>query len=561
MFKDKNTKVYEFLALFTMCIGTVIGSGIFVKNNTLLIETGNPIIAIILWVVVGISCVLTVYVFIEIASTTRDKGNGTIGNWTKILINRKTASFFSILYLIVYVPGAQSVFSAGFVTYLFIAIGQPLSADIQLTIMMLVGISVLIICAIVNGFKPMWSDKFHHGATFFKFIPLIACLIAGFIMTSSASAIGNEGSFPGTTQSEMWSTSNFGVDLFIRGFGPILFAFDGYIFIANRQKHIKHKEVVAKALVAGMIFIAIFYVLMAVSLFLGSPDGSIVKLLEKIFSGGAEYPALGAKNAARIFSNICLMIICFQGVNIFSMIGTRGLESDAQAKLIYTKSRQMNFVKAALVQLFVSLIIFVALILLANYTVESQILKTSVNSTTYEIWRPEYINNYLSPKGIDISKWVEGDFVKAYIEDVNGSMAFYAGMMSSTAAAFGFLMVSVTLIAGLVNRYLKRVETVKVKGFLVIGIPASFLMGLFFLLAIAGFLIPTNVLNGSASWINSSGMWFFIYLVAGLGSSFGYWLYQEYRFKKDPFKTGFEGEIESTDLVENKRNIFFQKNK
>lgn len=557
MAKGKNTKLYEFLALFTMCIGTVICSGIFIKNNTLLIETGNPIIAIILWIFVGISCILSVYVFIEIASTTRNSGNGTIGNWTKILIGRKIASFFAILYVTVYVPAVQVIFAAGFVTYFFSALGIPLAANVQFTIMMVLGIALLLICATVNGLKPLWSDRFHHYATFFKFIPLIVCLIAGFILMSATSALSNGGSFEGTTQAGAWSSSKFGVESFIRGFGPILFAFDGYIYIANRQKHIKHKEIIAKALITGMIFIAIFYTLMAVSLFLGSPDGSIVKLLEKIFSGGAANPSEAAMNAARIFSNICLMFICLQGANAFSMIGARGLESDAHAKLIYTKNRQMSFVKASAIQLVVSLVMFILLITLASFTVKSSILSTTIQSVDFEQWKGQY-QNYLSNKQIDYSNWKHFNMIatKAYIEDINNSMTFYAGMMSSTAAAFGFLMVCVTLVAGLANRYYKKVETIKVKWFLTIGIPASILIGLFSLLAILGFLIPHNVWTGEASWINSSGMWFLIYLILGLGTSFGYWIYQEYRFKKDPFKTGFDGEIEESEKIHKIKDNF-----
>ncbi|SYV96621.1 Uncharacterised protein, partial [Mycoplasma putrefaciens] len=46
--KNKG-KMFEFLTLFAMVIGTVVGAGIYIKNKEVLTGTHNPIIAIILW--------------------------------------------------------------------------------------------------------------------------------------------------------------------------------------------------------------------------------------------------------------------------------------------------------------------------------------------------------------------------------------------------------------------------------------------------------------------------------------------------------------------------------
>jgi|GEM_PF-857588 len=75
-----RTKSFEFMTLFMMVLGTVVGSGIYMKNSELLQQAKNPIIGIILWLIVGIVCVLSVIVFMEISSSTRHFGNGTMGN-------------------------------------------------------------------------------------------------------------------------------------------------------------------------------------------------------------------------------------------------------------------------------------------------------------------------------------------------------------------------------------------------------------------------------------------------------------------------------------------------
>ncbi|MBY7703836.1 hypothetical protein JIY74_26610 [Vibrio harveyi] len=45
--KNKG-RLFEFLTLFAMVVGTVIGAGIYIKNKLILEATHNPIIAIIL---------------------------------------------------------------------------------------------------------------------------------------------------------------------------------------------------------------------------------------------------------------------------------------------------------------------------------------------------------------------------------------------------------------------------------------------------------------------------------------------------------------------------------
>ncbi|ATZ18455.1 amino acid permease [Williamsoniiplasma somnilux] len=542
MLKHKSRKM-EFLALFIMVIGTVIGSGIYVKNKALLTDTQNPIISIVLWGIVGIVCMMSVYVFIEIASSTKNHGNGTIGNWAKLFINRKVASFFSILYLVAYVPAAQSIFTAMFVTYFFAAIGKPISVGIQVSVLLVVGIILLIGFAIINAYKKQWADKIQIYATVFKFIPLFIALIAGFAMVSTdLGAMWNNGNYPGspTEGTEAWSSTKFGADLFVRGFGGVLFAFDGFIYVANKQRDIKDKEVLSKSLIFGMAFIAIFYVLMAVSLFLGSQDGSIVKLLERVFSGGVTDNQT-AISAARIISNICLMLICLQGINIFTMIGTRGMESDANAKLVYSKNRNIGYPKAAFIQVIFSIVLYSVFILIGAFTLEGGI------GLNYDSW------THLSSVTID-SNWTDAQKYQAYLGFTNDGLTLYVGIMSSTASAFGFLMITATLGAGLINRFTKKVKTEQVKGFLWVGIPSVILMAFFVGCSFFGFLVPSGVLHGGESWIGSQGMWFLILVFVTLIICLGIYLFQEHKFKNNPFKNGFIGEITDEERILKVRN-------
>jgi len=43
-----SEQTFEFLTLFTMVVGTVIGAGIYIKNTEIIKATQNPIISIML---------------------------------------------------------------------------------------------------------------------------------------------------------------------------------------------------------------------------------------------------------------------------------------------------------------------------------------------------------------------------------------------------------------------------------------------------------------------------------------------------------------------------------
>ncbi|WP_051591885.1 APC family permease [Mesoplasma syrphidae] len=510
MIKNK-AKLFELLTLFTMVVGTVVGTGIYVKNNELLVETGNPIIAIILWFVVGMVCVGIVYVFIEISSSTRKFGNGTVGNWTKLFVGRKAASVCSMMYMIIYVPSCQGIFTVLFVTYIFKIFNVVLPPGAMFSLYLFIGISMIVIFLFINMYSPFnASKKILIFGTFFKFIPLIIALFAGFILAGPNGAMSNGG-----LNDQSWSTSDFDPGLFIRGFGGILFSFDGFIYIANAQKTAKHKEVVPKALLFGMIFVAIFYVLMAISLFLGSPDGTIENILIQVFGG---------KGAGSLITNLVSIVICFIGINIFSYIGVVGMQSDAQSRVVYSKGRNIDYIKAGYIQMIASIIVFTLFLTLGFglFSGNWHGFQTSID-----------IDNYQNL--------------------VFGHAAKYVGIMSSTAACFGFSFITLLIFSAIRNRWTNKVEVLKIKGFLPVAWVSGILLATFVILGIYTFLVPIDVYKGQTSWIESSGFIFLLLLLAGISAIAILYFIQEYKFKKDPFVNGFEGEIQPEEVIAKKK--------
>lgn len=497
---ESKTKLFEFLTLFTMVIGTVIGTGIYMKNNELLKQTQNPIVALVLWGVVGLVCVISMAVFVEISSSTKHIGNGTIGNWAKLFINRKVASWISMFYLLVYIPSSQAFFVGSFIMYLFDAIGMTMKPSEQLAIYLICGILILAAFTFLHVLAPKYGIALQVFGTIFKFIPLAIALIAGFVLIDRHG--GMSAMFNGGYDGATWSTSTYGGTAFIGGFGAILFSFDGYIYIANAQRDATHKEVVPKALFFGMIFVAIFYVLMALSLFLGSPDGSIQKLLEKVFAGGNQTPE-EAKNVAvvsRVISNVILMVISILNVNVFTYIGTVGVQSDADVGLLYAYKGKSKFTQkgAAWYQTITVGVVYVSLLLLGFFVPFGEWDGITTNM--------QGVSNYLPLT-------LMGNFVSA---------------ISATT----FFLVALVVFFAIKNRKTNKVEVIKVKFFIPLAWFSAIAMTIFTACGLFMFIVPNEVLSGKLVWWNSEGMVFTAFWALSLVSVFTFYFVQEKTFIK-----------------------------
>ncbi|QHX35679.1 basic amino acid/polyamine antiporter, APA family [Spiroplasma sp. TIUS-1] len=500
----QSSRAKEFWSMFLLVAGIVIGAGIYLKNKELLAQTGNPIIATALWGVVGLVCIMSVVVFVEISKSTLKSGNGTIGNWSKLFLNRRIASFFAIVYTFVYMPTTQSVFVAGVVGYMIQAIGIELSPVEILSIYLTCCISILALFVITNIYSPRHSKNLQLFGGVFKFIPLIVAMIAGFILWG----MGTSNSFNDPAMAE-----NIKALSFLGGFGAILFSFDGYVYIANMQRGAKHPEQVSKALTAGMVFVTIFYILIALATF-GGGNGTIEGVLSKIFGGGKE-----AENVAWIIANIIMMLVCLLSVNMFTNLGMTEIFSDYNCKIIYIPKSKASIKSAALLQFVLTIIYFIATILLGT----------------------------LAPHG-------EWQGVNANVGHFNGDLplyldqaAYFINSFSSATTVMVFIMLDMLIFGAMINRFTRKVDVPKVKLFWPAAIVSSLMIMVFNIFGIVAFLIPDK----GFTFVESNGFIFLLILIFCIFYATIIFIAQEIFFaKKDPFN-GFEGVVDENLLTNN----------
>jgi len=426
--EQKKKRRLEFWTIITAVIGTIIGVGVYVKNDNkpghVLGDVGNPIIAVLLWVFVGITVFTLMVVFLEIASATNDTGNGTVSNWTRIFINRKTASAVGLYYVFIYLPVNYGFFATIIVTYILQAAGSPvLSKGELLALYLCFGTLFVVFFSFLNCFLRDFSKMFQIVGTIIKMIPLFLVLIAfavpdktwGVFFQNSAQNERLVEEIGGNTWSIKLEDIH-GAKIF-SGFAPILFAFNGFISAANLQSETENKDMVSKTILGGVVFCCIFYVLIAIALFLGSKDGSVVSFFEYMFNGFKPLAEGQKSGAATLAGNLILAIVCLISINSYTLIGPNFFYGDVKEGIIFYNNKPLTFIKATVFQTLLGLLFLVALTILGVYQ------------------QPDNVTYYFDQAG-------------------------------NAGAVIGFGIYIMLLVAAMVNRKTNKVKVVKLKNWI-----------------------------------------------------------------------------------------------
>ena len=112
---------------------------------------------------------------------------------------------------------------------------------------------------------------------------------------------------------------------FIMSIPMVLFAFDGFIVVSNLQSEAKSKNTFKLAMISGIAFISIIYIVVAVFSFLvGNGNYSVLGIIDVITNGSA------------VASSILMVIIFISGstaLNGMSMAGSRLFEDLSKEKI------------------------------------------------------------------------------------------------------------------------------------------------------------------------------------------------------------------------------------
>ena len=302
-------KRYGLPTAICMVVGTVIGSGVFFKAQTVLGKTGgNMTLGILAWIITGLLMIICSAMFavmatryqkvsgvVDYAEATCGKGYGYVMAW--FLVN-------------IYYPAMTGVLAWVSARYFGEILGWG-AADPQV---MTLSCLFLISAYTMNAFSPKIAGKFQVSATVIKLIPICLMAVVGVIYGSV------KGTLPENFATVVATPEGGNMGGLFAGIVATVFAYEGWIVATSINAELKNpKKNLPIALVVGAFIVAAAYVLYFVGV-----------------AGGAKTSELIANGAPTAFSNIfgsvggkllqvCIVISCMGTLNGLLMATTRGM--------------------------------------------------------------------------------------------------------------------------------------------------------------------------------------------------------------------------------------------
>ena len=307
--KETMEKRYGLPTAICMVVGTVIGSGVFFKAQTVLEKTGGSmILGVLAWVITGLLMIICSTMF-AVMATKYEKVSGVV-DYAEATCGKRYGYFMAWYLVNIYYPAMTGVLAWVSARYFGEILGWG-AADPQ--VMTLSGL-FLIGAYTMNAFSPKLAGKFQVSATVIKLIPICLMAVVGVIYGSV------KGTLPANFATVVTTPEGGNMGGLFAGVVAAIFAYEGWIVATSINAELKNpKKNLPIALVVGAFIVAAAYVLYFVGV-----------------AGGAETSVLIESGAPTAFSNIfgnmggrllqvCIVISCMGTLNGLLMATTRGM--------------------------------------------------------------------------------------------------------------------------------------------------------------------------------------------------------------------------------------------
>ncbi|MGL5617779.1 MAG: APC family permease [Metamycoplasmataceae bacterium] len=342
--KERNFKKLGFFSALSICLGSIVGIGIFFKNYSISEAVkGDGTSWLLSWIISGIIALLVAVHFGKIAMI---KNNGSTGlsswaqriatnkqNWFRHLVTVNYSFFYNSILVIIF---------GIFTTEIFFSFLKTINSDINFPPMwgmVLIGIFLIAFYSVLNKISIRTSGYISFATTILKFIPLLVAIFVGISLPNVHNAAGDN-AFNTTDVTPFESFKGI-----MQALPAALFAFDAFVGVGSMSRKIKGGEkVVSKVFVISMILVVISYLLISLSAILhynanskedlGVLPGSIELILKDVFS-------VDFANGMSIFVTFFLFVSASGTMN--AIIGSTLTEFEnisASEKIFF--SRQLN---------------------------------------------------------------------------------------------------------------------------------------------------------------------------------------------------------------------------
>ncbi|BDV02845.1 amino acid permease [Candidatus Hepatoplasma crinochetorum] len=291
----KEQGQYGLLSMLALIVGVVIGSGVYVVNDSLYRISNSAGLIIITWLLISLVILFMLVAFIEISSiTAKTKEAGTINNWFRHLFGAKYSKFIGVFFALIYFPILISVLAIisgeEFFKTIWPLSNQSQGYDSPYLMFLFVTIFAFIFVNIIftiNTYTTKPGKKIQGIGTIIKLIPLVLLIFLGLLIlmnafTANNQAINNgEGNFaffdPNAAFNSGWENGSSNLKIILLMAPTVMFSFDGFLFAASLQNESKKTSTYKVAAVSGVLFIILIYILLSLFVFaFGDQEGGYI---------------------------------------------------------------------------------------------------------------------------------------------------------------------------------------------------------------------------------------------------------------------------------------------
>ena len=297
-------KKISFFSSIIIVIGAVMGAGIFFKSGDVLNNSqGSIIFSIFCWLLTVLAVAFMALALIEIASARND--NLSLIGWCQTFNSRVVYKACKNFMSYLYIPLSYFFLPLYFIMSLQDGISVLINPDNPIAapsgtenywwvIIMLITIVVSSYFIVACGLSSKIGNIQNWIITSLNFIPALIAVVVGITAAAQvggvvggqagvnagvpgAKPIYGLGFVPTSTDNPIerytFQQMTPGFGLFI-GVGAIFFAYDGFYVTAGIQSEMKEPKKTPYALLYGLLIITIVYLSIAISLSIGSLDGT-----------------------------------------------------------------------------------------------------------------------------------------------------------------------------------------------------------------------------------------------------------------------------------------------
>lgn len=275
---NKLKRSIGFGSALSIVIGTIIGSGIFFKQASVLDSAGSTLMALLAWIFGGLITLAAGLTIAEIGAQMPYTGGLYV--YIENLYGRILGFMAGWMQIIAYGPAIIAAV-AGFMSIMmtnFFGLNSSWRIPLALITVLAIGI--------MNFFENKVGALFSVITTIAKMIPIAAIIICG-IFWGQQDAIGQ------TVTEINHHAGNFGVAVL-----ATLFGYDGWILIANLGGEMKNpQKLLPKAIIFGITAVLAIYTLITIGIFRFIPANQIHQLGENTttYLANTVFGAIGGK--------------------------------------------------------------------------------------------------------------------------------------------------------------------------------------------------------------------------------------------------------------------------